>query len=435
MNMNVLVLGSGGREHALVWAIARSPSVGTIFCAPGNPGIGRLATLLPLQLTDHKRIIEAVRTHDIGLTIVGPELPLASGIVDDFQKEGLLIFGPSRNASELEWSKTFAKEFMLRHNIPTASYEAFSPQTEDHARRYVESLDAPFVIKADGLAAGKGVVVCSTADEAKQVIHEFLVGGTLGEAGARVVVEGFLRGEEASVFAITDGDQYVLLAPAQDHKRIMDGDLGPNTGGMGAYAPAPCVTNDILAIVERNIILPVLKGMAAEGRQYRGCLYVGLMLTESGPKVIEFNARFGDPETQAVLPLYDGDILALLAQSARGKLSPETIHASSAKPAGAAVSVVLVSEGYPGKYKTGYVINGLHSLESQADLLAFHAGTAENEGRIVTAGGRVLGITAVDRGGSIREAINAAYRGVGGISFTGMHYRKDIGARALRWIA
>jgi len=433
MKTNILVLGSGGREHALVWAIARSPNVGKIFCVPGNPGIGEIAELLPLSLQDHEALANAVRTHGVGLTIVGPEAPLAAGIVDDFQAEGLTIFGPSRAASELEWSKVFAKEFMSRHRIPTAPYRTFGLEEESLAREYVSQGDPPFVIKADGLAAGKGVVVCTSREEALGVLHEFGEAKALGEAGSRIVVEGFLEGEEASVFAVTDGDRYVLLAPAQDHKREFDGDQGRNTGGMGAYAPAPCVTSEVLSRVEREILNPVLQGMKAEGRPYRGCLYLGLMLTNAGPKVIEFNARFGDPETQVVLPLYGGDLFTLLSESARGALTPETMKHSRGPFKGAAVCVVLASGGYPGKYAVGFPIAGLTASASPRGIISFHAGTSEKEGVVVTAGGRVLGVTAVEESGDLSRAIAAAYEAVPRIAFQNMHYRRDIGARALRW--
>ena len=433
MKMNVLVLGSGGREHAITWAISRSPDVGKIFCAPGNPGMGKLATLLPLSLEDHDGVMKAVRAHRIDLTVVGPEVPLAAGVVDEFQKNGMLIFGPTRDASELEWSKSFAKAFMARHAIPTAAYKVFTAQQEAEAGQYVHQCAPPYVVKADGLAAGKGVVICPTEPEARQVIHEFLAGSVVGNAGATVVVEEFLTGEEASVFAVSDGERYMLLAPAQDHKRALDGDLGNNTGGMGAYAPAPCVTPAILKRVEQEVIMPTLRGMTAEGRPYRGCLYVGLMLTSSGPKVVEYNCRFGDPETQVVLPIYDGNFLTLLAESSAGRLSEGTLRKSWTSSSSAAVCVVLASGGYPGKYASGFPIEGLDLINRRDGLLVFHAGTALKGDCIVTAGGRVLGITAIEPTGNLRGAIEAAYRAIGDISFSGMHFRKDIGARGLRW--
>ncbi len=432
MKKNVLVLGSGGREHAIAWALAKSPGVGKIFCAPGNPGIGHLAELLPLSLTDFDGIIRAVRSLSIDLTVVGPEAPLAAGIVDKFAECNLPIFGPTKNASELEWSKSFAKGFMARHGIPTASYSVFTSETLDTARSYFDQHVPPFVVKADGLAAGKGVVICRSKDEALETLNGFLKGSVGKEAGTRVVVEEFLSGEEASVFAVTDGTRYVLLAPAQDHKRALDGDEGKNTGGMGAYAPASCVTSAILTRVEKEIVVPAIKGMASEGRTYRGCLYVGLMLTASGPKVVEFNCRFGDPETQVVLPLYDGDLLRLLDEAARGELSGEALLWPTVRMRTSAVCVVIASGGYPDKYETGFPIENLDAIEGREELVAFHAGTALKDGRIVTAGGRVLGITAIDTTGSLRRAIDAAYRGVQSIAFPSMHFRKDIAARGLR---
>ncbi len=433
MKTNVLVLGSGGREHAIVWVISRSPDKGRIFCAPGNPGIARLAELLPIALDDHEGIIKAVHDHHVDLTVVGPEVPLAAGIVDRFQKSGLTIFGPTKAASELEWSKSFAKAFMLRHAIPTAGYAAFSKQNVETAQDYLRKSGPPYVVKADGLAAGKGVVICSSDAEALEVIHGFLGGAGVGDAGASVIVEEHLTGEEASLFAVTDGERYVLLDPAQDHKRALDGDQGKNTGGMGAYAPAPCVTEGIREIVEREILVPTLRGMAREGRTYRGCLYIGLMFTKDGPKVVEYNSRFGDPETQVVLPLFDGDFLRLLGESARARITTETMEQSHSRRQSAAVCVVLASGGYPGGYASGFPIDGLDALEGREDILVFHAGTREKDGRVVTAGGRVLGITAVNREGNLREAIDTVYREIRAISFPDMHFRRDIGAKGLRW--
>ncbi len=433
MKTNVLVLGSGGREHALVWSISRSPDVGRIFCAPGNPGIGQLAELLPIALDDHEGLIKAVRDHTIDLTVVGPEVPLAAGIVDRFQKNGVLVFGPTQAASELEWSKSFAKAFMARHAIPTSRSHAFDAKTVHEAPGYLRQSKPPYVVKADGLAAGKGVVICASEWEAMEVIDGFLAGGAIGEAGATVIVEEYLTGEEASVFAVSDGERYVLLASAQDHKRALDGDEGKNTGGMGAYAPAPCVTDKVLEQVEREIIVPTLRGMAREGRTYRGCLYVGLMLTQGGPKVVEFNSRFGDPETQVVLPLYGGDLLRLLGESAKARITAETMQSARANRQAVAVCVVLASGGYPGKYSAGFPIEGLNRLEGREDILVFHAGTANKEGRLVTAGGRVLGVTAVNGEGSLAHAIEAAYSGINEITFQDMHFRRDIGAKGLRW--
>jgi len=428
----VLVIGSGGREHALVWKLSQSPRVKRIYCTPGNPGIAALALPFPAGSGDIPLLIAEARRLEIGLTVVGPEGPLAAGIVDAFREAGLGIFGPTRRAAELEWSKAFAKDFMKRHAIPSASYRIFHagqrPEGKNDARSYLRSAPLPLVIKADGLAAGKGVIVCRSRDEALRALEEIIDPSVFGKAGSTVVVEEFMEGEEASVFAVTDGERFITLAPAQDHKREFDGDRGRNTGGMGAYAPAPRVTPSVLAVIGENIISPTLRGMAAEGRAYTGCLYVGLMLTPGGPKVVEYNCRFGDPETQVVLPLYQGDLAELLSASASGNLGPavEPLPAN-----GSAVCVVIASGGYPGAYETGKVITLPGEDETPSGVLFFHAGTGRGPGgSLVTAGGRVIGVTAVRREGGMAETIAAAYGVVGTISFEGMHYRRDIGARA-----
>jgi phosphoribosylamine--glycine ligase len=434
--MNVLVIGSGGREHALVWKLAQSPRVERIYCTPGNPGIAALALPFPAESGDFPRLIAEARRLEIGLTVVGPEGPLAAGIVDAFREAGLGIFGPTRRAAELEWSKTFAKDFMKRHLIPSASYRTFQtgegpgsrPGSTDEARSYILSHPLPLVIKADGLAAGKGVIVCLSRDEAFRALEEISDPSSFGDAGRRVVVEEFMEGEEASVFAVTDGVHFVTLASAQDHKRVFDGDTGKNTGGMGAYAPAPRVTASLLADIEEKIIGPTLRGMADEGRPYSGCLYAGLMLTARGPKVVEYNCRFGDPETQVVLPLYEGDLAELLIASASGNVGAQ---ATPVPTQGSAVCVVLASGGYPGAYETGKPITVPGKDETPPGILLFHAGTGWGPGgSLVTAGGRVIGVTAFRRGGGMAETIAAAYDAVGRISFVGMHFRHDIGARA-----
>jgi phosphoribosylamine--glycine ligase len=426
--MNVLVIGSGGREHAIIWKLAQSPRVEKIYCTPGNPGIAALALPFPAQSGDFPRMIEEARRLNIGLTVVGPEGPLAAGIVDAFREAGLAIFGPTKRAAELEWSKAFAKDFMKRHGIPSASYRTFPPGRASEAKSYVETAPLPLVVKADGLAAGKGVVVCRTRPEALDALREISDPALFGSAGGTVVVEECMEGAEASVFSVTDGSRFVTLAPAQDHKRVFDGDRGKNTGGMGAYAPAPCVTPSLMATVEKTIIEPTLRAMAAEGRPYTGCLYTGLMLTAGGPMVVEYNCRFGDPETQVVLPLYDGDLAALLAGSAAGKLE---VSAGPGRPRGSAVCVVLASGGYPGPYETGKEIHLPAEGEASGDVVLFHAGTGRGKGgSLVTAGGRVLGVTAVRRGGSMAESIAAAYEAVARIAFEGMHFRHDIGKGA-----
>ncbi|HEX7523643.1 MAG TPA: phosphoribosylamine--glycine ligase, partial [Candidatus Deferrimicrobium sp.] len=401
--MNVLVIGSGGREHALVWKLAQSPRVERIYCTPGNPGIAGLALPFPAEGGDFSLLIGEARRHEIGLTVVGPEGPLAAGIVDAFREAGLVIFGPTRRAAELEWSKAFAKDFMKRRAIPGASYRTFHPGEEAGARSYILSCPLPLVIKADGLAAGKGVIVCRSRDEAVRALGEISDPSSFGNAGSTVVVEEFMEGEEASVFAVTDGDRYVTLAPAQDHKRAFDGDTGKNTGGMGAYAPAPCVTPSLLRRIEETIIVPTLRGMAEEGRPYSGCLYVGLMLSAEGPRVVEYNCRFGDPETQVVLPLYEGDLAELLVVSASGNVRAP----STPVPAvGSAVCVVLASGGYPGAYETGKTITAPGTDETPPGVILFHAGTGRGPGgSLVTAGGRVIGVTAVRRDGGMAETI------------------------------
>jgi phosphoribosylamine--glycine ligase len=427
--MNILLIGSGGREHALAWKISQSPLTSRLFCAPGNPGIASLAECVPLSATDLDGLLRFARAEKIDLTVVGPERPLAGGVVDLFVREGLTIFGPTRDAAELEWSKVFAKNFMTRHGIPTADCRIFDGTQLDKARKYLESSPVPIVLKADGLAAGKGVSVCRSRKEALAALHQMTIEKAFGSAGARVVIEECMSGEEASVFALSDGQHYMLLAPAQDHKRIFDSDLGKNTGGMGAYAPASCVTPEILRDVEQRIIGPTLAGMAAEGRPYHGCLYVGLMLTEMGPRVVEYNCRFGDPEAQVVLPLFDGDLVAALYASSTSGLSEGT--GVKAEPGATAVCVVLASGGYPDSYSVGKKIHGLEELEALPGILPFHAGTRREGDALVTAGGRVLGITAVCTSGGLQTTIAKAYQAVEKLNFEGMHFRHDIGRKGL----
>ncbi len=429
--MKILILGSGGREHALAWKLAQSPRVSTLLCAPGNPGISSHAELMALDPGDFRGLAEAVVRERIDLTVVGPEQPLADGVVDFFRERGLTVFGPTRAASALEWSKAFAKEFMERHGIPTAHFRRFGADQLVEAKEYVDTCPTPIVLKADGLAAGKGVLICGEKEEAREGLTRMIEGRAFGDAAATVVIEEYLEGIEASVFALSDGKRFVTLAPAQDHKRAYDGDRGMNTGGMGAYAPAPFVTGDIMETVRRTIIAPTLEGMAAEGKPYVGCLYVGLMLTEDGPKVVEFNSRFGDPEAQVVLPLYDGDLAALLHGAACGRIPEEAFMPGQERPAGHALCVVAASEGYPGPYRKGLEIRGLDSLEGRGDIAVFHAGTALQGGRLVTSGGRVLGVTAHLREGTLADAIKRAYEALAGISFDGMHYRRDIGRKGL----
>jgi phosphoribosylamine---glycine ligase len=429
--MNILVIGSGGREHALVWALSRCAGLKRLFCAPGNPGIARHAELVHIPITDHQGLLAFAQREQCGLVVVGPEQPLAEGIVDLFRANGLMVFGPTKCAAELEWSKAFAKEFMARHGIPSAASRTFEADQEEEADHYVRLSSLPIVVKADGLAAGKGVIICHTHDEAARAVHEMLQGASFGSAGRRIVVEEHLTGEEASIFALTDGRDYILLAPAQDHKRALDGDEGGNTGGMGAYAPAPIITPALLKQIEHDIVRPTLAGMASDGRPYTGCLYVGLMISPAGPKVIEFNSRFGDPETQVVLPLFGGDLAQVLLASARGGIGAFKDLSWTPRNAGNAVCVVIASGGYPGTYEQGKVITGLEQIEHLRGIIPFHAGTRLEGDNLVTSGGRVLGITAVRPSGSIAETIRDAYAAVGKVHFDGMHFRRDIAYRAL----
>ncbi len=426
--MNILIVGSGGREHALAWKLARTPGVRRLICAPGNPGMASVAELVPVKAGDINGLLALAVREKIDLTVVGPEQPLADGITDRFEAAGQRVFGPTRAAARLEWSKAFAKDFMVRQGIPTARSRTFTRDQHADAQEYCSARPLPLVLKADGLAAGKGVLICRTAGDVAAGLRAMFEEQAFGAAGSTLVVEDFLEGREASVFAISDGKRFVLLAPAQDHKRVFDDDQGKNTGGMGAFAPTPFVTAALLDRVSRDIVRPTLDGMAQEGTPYKGCLYVGLMLTADGPKVIEYNCRFGDPETQVVLPLYPGDLADLLLRAATGALDDD---GSRRAWSGAAACVVLASGGYPDAYETGKLIRGLDRAESLEDVSVFHAGTRLENGQVVTAGGRVLAVTAVDPGGALPGAIRRAYEAVGTIAFDGMHFRKDIGRTAV----
>ena len=421
--MNILVVGGGGREHALAWKIAQSPQVAKLYCAPGNPGIAGVAECLPIPSDDIAALRDAVKAHRVDLTVVGPEAPLAAGIVDEFRKDKLLIFGPHKAAARIEASKAFSKDLMVRLRIPTAEAQTFTALAP--ALEYLERRDAPIVVKADGLAQGKGVVVAASRAEAREAVRAMLEGKAFGEAGARVVIEEFLDGEELTVMAFTDGKTVVPLAPAQDHKRVGDGDTGPNTGGMGAYAPAPVGTRELLDKVRRTVLEPVVEGLSRAGSPFQGVLYAGLMMVRGEPKVLEFNARMGDPETQVVLPLLKTDVVDVLVAVAEHRLDRLTVEWHDR----AAVCVVLVAPGYPGTPVKGAPIAGLAELARQDELVVFHAGTAAGPGGIVTAGGRVLGVTGI--GETLEAARDRAYAGVRRISFDGMYYRSDIAARAL----
>lgn len=417
--MNILVIGSGGREHALYWKLSESPQTEQIYAIPGNPGMGASAAI---ALDDHAAILRFVKEHEIGLVVVGPEVPLMNGLVDELEAAGIRAFGPRANAAEIEGSKSFAKDLMKKYGIPTARYEVFT--AAEPARAYIRQEGAPIVVKADGLAAGKGVIVAMTEQEALDAVDAIMEDNAFGDAGARVVIEEFMEGEEASLLAFTDGTTIRPMISAQDHKRAYDGDRGPNTGGMGTYAPAPVMTPEMTERAVEEILKPTIAAMAKEGRVYRGCLYLGLMVTADGPKVVEFNARFGDPETQVVLPLLDSDLVAIMCACADGTLADVPIRWKD----GAAVCVVLASGGYPGHYDKGQEIHGLADAEAM-DALVFHAGTAMKDGKLVTNGGRVLGV--VGRGADISSAVDAAYAAATKISFKDAYYRKDIAHRAL----
>ena len=421
--MKVLVVGSGGREHALVWKIAQSPLVTKVYCAPGNPGISELAENVSIKVDDLQGLLGFAKKENIGLTVVGPELPLSLGIVDLFEEHGMKVFGARKNAAVIEASKAFSKDLMKKYNVPTAAYEVFTEI--EPAVAFVDRVGTPIVIKADGLAAGKGVVIAQTREEAVATVNDMLSGKTFGSAGARVVIEEFLRGEEASFLAFTDGKNIIPLASAQDHKAVFDGDKGPNTGGMGAYSPAPVVTPAIHEKVMEQVMRRTVDGMAAEGRPYRGVLYAGLMIDGNSIKTLEFNARFGDPECQPLLMRMKSDIVPVLLAVADGDISRADIQWHDK----AAVCVVMAAEGYPGDYRKGDEITGLDKAAELDDLFVFHAGTATRDGKYVTSGGRVLGVTAL--GDNVKGAIELAYRGVGAISWSGVHYRTDIGAKAL----
>ena len=423
--MRVLVLGGGAREHALVARLASERDVGEIVAAPGNPGIARLARTLPIDLTDPEAARSLAEREQIDLTVVGPELPLSLGIADRFLDDGRLLFGPTAAAARLESSKAFAKAFMARHGIPTARFRICESSDEALASVHREEFGFPVVLKADGLAAGKGVVIAADRIAADRAIADAMRERKFGAAGDRIVIEECLTGPEVSFFAICDGSRAVPIGTAQDHKRVFDDDRGPNTGGMGAFAPSPRMDAALDARVMHEIVDPVIAGMAAEGHPFRGFLFVGLMLTPDGPKVIEFNARLGDPETQVVLPLIDEPLLPLLVAGAAGSLRASSVRLGSDRLAG----VVLASRGYPESSESGQPIDGIDVAEALPGTAVYHAGTARREGRLVTAGGRVL--TVVGRGGDFEEAITRAYAGVRLISFEGMHYRHDIGRTAL----
>lgn len=422
--MKILVIGGGGREHALAWKIAQSPLAGEILVAPGNAGTTGVARNVAVAADDIDGLVRLALDESVDLTVIGPELPLTMGLADRMTGEGLAVFGPTQAGARIEGSKWFAKELMQRGGIPTAC--AYLAETRAEAVSRADELGYPVVIKADGLAAGKGVVIAQTAGEAESAIDDMLVRGRFGASGERIVIEECLQGEEASILAFVDGRESALMVPSQDHKRAFNGDEGPNTGGMGAYAPAPVVTSEMLGTIKRDIVDATVGALRdTDGTVYRGVLYAGLMVTDEGPKVIEFNCRFGDPEAQVTLPLLDADIVEVMAATARGELDPASVKESGA----AAACVVMASGGYPGSYEKGKAIGGLASADAIEGVHVFHAGTAAANGEVVTSGGRVLGVTGVDK--DLQAALTRAYEGVRMIKFAGAFHRTDIGHRAL----
>lgn len=423
--MNILVIGGGGREHTLAWKLAQSPSATKLYAIPGNPGMAAVAECVSgISIEDNEAVVAFAEEHAIDLVVIGPEVPLTNGIVDAFEAAGILAFGPRKAAAELEGSKAFSKGLMKKYGIPTAKYEVFTDA--EAAKDYVRQEGAPIVIKADGLAAGKGVIVAETCDEALAAVADIMEDQEFGAAGNRVVIEEFMEGEEASLLCFTDGETIVPMISSQDHKRAYDGDKGPNTGGMGTYAPAPVMTPAMIEATKEKILKPVIAAMKQEGRTYQGCLYAGLMITKDGPKVVEFNARFGDPETQVVLPLLKSDLVDIMVACAKGDGSLKDLDIAWSD--GAAVCVVLASGGYPKSYRKGYEITGLDEAE-KLGCHVFHAGTAERDGSVVTAGGRVLGVVA--EAADVRAAVDKVYQGVNVIDFKDKMFRHDIAHRAL----
>ena len=424
---NVLLIGSGGREHALAYKISQSQSLKKLYIIPGNPGTKNLGENVSLNPDDFESIISFCKEKKIDLVVIGPEKPLVNGLADVLRENNFIVFGPDKDAAAIEGYKTFAKYLMKKYNIPTAGYSEFTSSQISDAEDFLRKSNYPVVIKADGLAAGKGVIICNNIDDGLDTLNEMFVEKKFGPAGEKIIIEEFLTGEEASIFAITDGDNFICLPSSQDHKRIGDNDTGKNTGGMGAYSPAPLITKKILESIENEIISPVLKALNKENRKFNGCLYCGLMINESGPKVVEFNCRFGDPETQAVLPLVEGDFLELLYSTADGNLNKNSVHYSG----GAAVCVVAASKGYPEKYEKGFEITGLNNIDNN-DVIVFHAGTKEESGKILTNGGRVLGVTSSIKSNDLKLAKEKSYKALSKINFNGIYYRNDISDKAFK---
>lgn len=424
--MNILVIGNGGREHAIIWKLKQSPLAGKIYCTIGNAGICSIAECVNIKPEDIEGLIKFAKENNIEFTVVGPEVPLSLGIVDRFVSEGLKVFGPTKNAAMLESSKTFAKDFMQKYNIPTAAYRKFSSENKVLALEYLNSIKYPVVIKADGLAAGKGVIIAENKQRAENAIHEIFDDKIFGSAGNSIIVEEFLIGSEASVFALCDGTDYVVLPPAQDHKKIFDGEKGKNTGGMGSFAPADkIVTDDVMKKVRIRIIEPVLENMKKEGSEFKGCLYCGLMIDKNNdPYIIEFNVRFGDPETQVVLPKIESDFLEMLLASSEGRIKEYKLNLNN----NYYCSVVLASKGYPDKYDSGKEINGLDNVNDEC--IVFHAGTKCSDGKVLSSGGRVLNVVGISEN-NLKEAIVNAYNNISFINFENKYFRTDIAKKGL----
>ena len=423
--MNVLIIGSGGREHALAYKISQSPKIDELFILPGNPGTDSLGENVNLPINDFNSIHSFCQTKSIQLVVIGPEQPLVAGLGDFLRKNGFKVFGPNQGAAQIEGHKAFAKNLMKKYSIPTADFVEFNNDEYEKALDYLRSSNFPCVVKADGLAAGKGVLICNNFTEAENALDEIFNKKVFGSSGDKIIIEEFLSGEEASIFAITDGYEYVCLPSAQDHKRIGNNDTGKNTGGMGAYSPAPIITPSLLKEIEERIFSPTLKALREENKKFNGCLYCGLMITSEGPKVVEFNCRFGDPETQAVLPLLDGDFLELLYSAADEKINKNAVRYNK----GAAVCVVAASKGYPDSYNKGLEINGLDEIYK--DSIVFHAGTKYSGNKVVTNGGRVLGVTAVVKENNLKQAKQKAYDVLKKIYFEGMYFRSDIADKGI----
>lgn len=425
--MKAALIGSGGREHALAYKLVDSEKLEKLFIIPGNPGTAKLGENIQIDINDNAAILNFCQQQKIDLVVIGPEKPLVNGLSDILRSRSIKVFGPSSNAARIESEKSYAKMLMKKYGIPTADYLEFNSSQCSEAIEYLKSISYPRVIKADGLAAGKGVIICNNFEEAKQALHDIFEKKIFGKSGEKVVIEEFLVGEEASIFAITDGKRFITLPSAQDHKRIGDSDTGKNTGGMGSYSPAPIVTNKILHQVDEKIISPILQGLLNEGNPFIGCLYCGLMITDSGPKVVEFNCRFGDPETQSVVPLLEGDFLELLYSAASGLLNPNAFKYNG----GSSVCVIAASKGYPDDYKIGYKITGIENI-SDPDIVVFHSGTKLEGSKLLTNGGRVLGVTSIISKNDISAARNKAYQALEKIHFEDMYFRKDIAAKAVK---